>query len=180
MPRSATTTVKGSGSPTLTYLRLFGEPTSRLEPLTSLRVSLWPTQNPTRNDRFAATYDCVPSVKYPPILLSIASTAEATADVLLTKRPTRRLVAFGFCWFCRQKGEPTSGLEPLTCSLRVIIHLLQGFARTCKTRISKEVSFLRVAARCTVLRSRWCQSGVRSPRITRRQFRCARCAANEW
>jgi hypothetical protein len=48
----------------------------------------------------------------------------------------------------------------------VIIHLLQGFARTCKTRISKGVSFLRVAARCTVLRSRWCQSGVkRSPVI---------------
>ena len=28
--------------------------------------------------------------------------------------------------------------------------------------ISKRLSLLRVAARCTVLRSRWCQSGVKS------------------
>ena len=27
--------------------------------------------------------------------------------------------------------EPTSGLEPLTCLLRVIIHMLQGYARAC-------------------------------------------------
>jgi hypothetical protein len=57
--------------------------------------------------------------------------------------------------------EPTSGLEPLTCSLRVIIHVLQRFAEACKTRISRLVSFLRLAGCCTVLRSRWCQSGVR-------------------
>ncbi len=45
-------------------------------------------------------------------------------------------------------------------SLRVIIHALQGFARACKSRISKQLSLLRLAACCTVLRSRWCQSGV--------------------
>jgi hypothetical protein len=57
-------------------------------------------------------------------------------------------------------GEPTSGLEPLNCSLRVIAQALQGFAGDCKSRISKPLSLLRVAASCTVLRSRWYQSGI--------------------
>jgi len=39
---------------------------------------------------------------------------------------------------------------------------LQGFARSCTSRISKRFSLLRVALCCTVLRSRWCQSGIRS------------------
>jgi hypothetical protein len=60
----------------------------------------------------------------------------------------------------RQKTEPTSGLEPLTCSLRVIHQALQGFADGCKTRIPKPVSFLCLALCCTVLRSRWYQSGI--------------------
>jgi hypothetical protein len=42
----------------------------------------------------------------------------------------------------------------------VIIHALQGFAEGCKSRISKPISFLLFAACCTVLRSRWYQSGV--------------------
>src|SRR5215213_3254888 len=46
-------------------------------------------------------------------------------------------------------------------SLRVIIHSLQGFARGCKLPISKPISFLRLAECCTVMRSQWCQSGVR-------------------
>jgi hypothetical protein len=33
--------------------------------------------------------------------------------------------------------EPTSGLEPLSCSLRVIHRALQGRVRACKTRISE-------------------------------------------
>jgi hypothetical protein len=56
--------------------------------------------------------------------------------------------------------EPTSGLEPLTCSLRVIGHVLQGCAGACKCRIFRGVSFLRLAQCCTVLRSRWYQSGI--------------------
>ncbi len=56
--------------------------------------------------------------------------------------------------------EPTRGLEPLACSLRVIIHTLQGFARACKSPISRPVSFPFLAQYCTVLHSRWCQSGV--------------------
>src|SRR5215217_2970282 len=54
-----------------------------------------------------------------------------------------------------------SGLEPLSCSLRVIGHVLQGLAEACNYRISRRLSLLRVAACCTVLRSRWCQSGIR-------------------
>jgi hypothetical protein len=51
-------------------------------------------------------------------------------------------------------------------SLRVIIQVLQGLAQGCKSRISKRVSLLCLAPCCTVLRSRWCQSGVKyHPRI---------------
>jgi hypothetical protein len=56
--------------------------------------------------------------------------------------------------------EPTSGLEPLTCSLRVIGHTLQGFAGGCKCRMFRGVSFPCLAECCTVLRSRWYQSGI--------------------
>src|SRR5215217_6793420 len=48
------------------------------------------------------------------------------------------------------------------CSLRVIGHALQLVAQVCKSRISRRLSLLRVATCCTVLRSRWCQSGVNS------------------
>jgi hypothetical protein len=56
--------------------------------------------------------------------------------------------------------EPTSGLGPLSCSLRVITQALQGVAGGCKCRIFRGVSFLRLAECCTVLRSRWYQSGI--------------------
>src|SRR5919112_635378 len=46
------------------------------------------------------------------------------------------------------------------CSLRVIGHVLQGVAQACKSRISKGVSFPCLAECCTVLRSRWYQSGI--------------------
>jgi hypothetical protein len=39
---------------------------------------------------------------------------------------------------------------------------LQGIARACKTRIPRRLSLLWVAACCTVLRSRWYQSGINS------------------
>jgi hypothetical protein len=56
---------------------------------------------------------------------------EATADVLLTKSPMFWSEAFCFYGFCRKEREPTSGLEPLTCSLRVMHQTLQGFAWGC-------------------------------------------------
>ncbi len=66
---------------------------------------------------------------------------------------------------CADWREPTSGLEPLTCSLPVSGQALQGFARTCKSPLSKRLSFPQLAPCCTVLRSRWCQSGVKRRRI---------------
>jgi hypothetical protein len=59
-----------------------------------------------------------------------------------------------------EKIEPTSGLEPPTCSLRVVTQALQGFAEACKLRISKRFSLLCLALCCTVLRSRWYQNGM--------------------
>ena len=44
--------------------------------------------------------------------------------------------------------------------LRVITHSLQGFAGACKSPIFRRLSLLWVAACCTVLRSRWYQSGI--------------------
>jgi hypothetical protein len=54
-------------------------------------------------------------------------------------------------------------------SLRVIIQVLLRLARGCRSRISREVSLLWLAWCCIILRSRWCQSGVRSPWVTRRR-----------
>jgi hypothetical protein len=48
-------------------------------------------------------------------------------------------------------------------SLRVIGQPLQGYARACKTRIPRRLSLLWFAACCTVLRSRWYQSGINWP-----------------
>jgi hypothetical protein len=45
--------------------------------------------------------------------------------------------------------------------LRVISQALQGFAQACKSRISRGFSFLLLAPCCTVLRSRWYQSGIK-------------------
>src|SRR5918998_5800706 len=64
----------------------------------------------------------------------------------------------------QEKGEPTSGLEPLSCSLRVIGHMLLGFAEACKSRISRRFPLLWVAECCTTLHSRWYQSGIRQTR----------------
>ena len=47
------------------------------------------------------------------------------------------------------------------CSLRVIIQALQRVAGVCKSRIFRGIFFPWLAPCCTVLRSRWCQSGVK-------------------
>jgi hypothetical protein len=51
-----------------------------------------------------------------------------------------------------ESREPTSGLEPLTCSLGVCGQWLLGGAGVCKSRISKGVSVPCVAHYCRVLR----------------------------
>src|ERR671921_1457464 len=69
----------------------------------------------------------------------------------------------------RRADERTRTAYP--CSLRVITQALQGCAQDCKCRISKPVTFLRLAECCTVLRSRWCQSGVRRLQTLNRGLR---------
>jgi|SRR5215216_274920 hypothetical protein len=76
---------------------------------------------------------------------------------------------------CKEHREPTSGLEPLTCSLRVIIQVSQGFARACRYRIFKPISF---STLCVLHRiafpeaSEWCQEslGHASPVLVRVSF----------
>jgi hypothetical protein len=84
-------------------------------------------------------------------------------SLLLPNPPTRTLRLLRFNGICRENKEPTSGLEPLTCSLRVIHQALQGYAGDCKCRIFRGVSFPCLAECCTVLRSRWYQSGIKRP-----------------
>jgi hypothetical protein len=45
---------------------------------------------------------------------------ESTADVLLTKPSTRTSCASHFYGICRKNKEPTSGLEPLSCSIGLV------------------------------------------------------------
>src|SRR5215204_3640741 len=64
----------------------------------------------------------------------------------------------------RGEGQRTEADERTRTAFLLITNdksRVAGVAWGCKSRISKGVSFLRVAARCTVLRSRWCQSGVK-------------------
>jgi hypothetical protein len=66
----------------------------------------------------------------------------------------------------KKKGADERTRTAYPCSLRVIHQPLQGVARVCKTPISREVSLLCLAQGCTVLRSRWCQSGVNVSPVT--------------
>src|SRR5215210_8149970 len=83
-------------------------------------------------------------------------------NLRLVAEPASRRSGSQYPAHLRHKRGAMSGLEPLTCSLRVIGHTLQGVAGACKSRISRRLSLLQVAGRCTVLRSRWYQSGIRS------------------
>jgi hypothetical protein len=58
-------------------------------------------------------------------------------------------------------------------SLRVTIQALQGFAQVCKSRISKRFSLLWLAQCCTILRSRWYQSGIKLRSLQRLAVRLA-------
>ena len=76
--------------------------------------------------------------------------------------PRQRNRGFSFLWDLQEKqraDERTRTAYP--CSLRVIHQALLGVAAACKSSIFKQVSLLRVAQCCTVLRSRWYQSGIK-------------------
>src|SRR5215203_6471945 len=72
-----------------------------------------------------------------------------------------RVGTLSFLWYLqvkRRTDERTRTADLL--QLRVITQALLGCARSCKSRIFRGVSFLRLAEYCTVLRSRWYQSGI--------------------
>jgi hypothetical protein len=101
-----------------------------------------------------------------------------------------------------ESGEPTSGLEPLTahyelaCGCPDVYHrvLVRSLPKAntrppwrrpfhcvptrtnpvaVRSRLSRLLPLLQIAAHCTVLRSRWCQSSVKKLRITHRGASCA-------
>jgi hypothetical protein len=51
-----------------------------------------------------------------------------------------------------ESREPTSGLEPLTCSLRVCGQWLLVVTRVCKSRIGKRTFVPSIARYCSVMR----------------------------
>lgn len=57
--------------------------------------------------------------------------------------------------------QSTGGLEPLACSSRVTIAVLQRCGRLCKFPIPKPASLPCLAPSCTTLCSRWNLSGIR-------------------
>jgi hypothetical protein len=61
----------------------------------------------------------------------------------------------------------------------VITQALQGCAGGCKCCVFRGVSFPCRALCCTALRSRWCQSGVRSPWMLQRWSLCTRCEGRD-
>src|SRR5215211_3475794 len=71
-----------------------------------------------------------------------------------------------YLWTIKRADERTRTTD-LT-SLGVITQALQGCAEACKSRIFRRLPLLRVAACCTVLRSRWCQRGVKRPQCEHR------------
>src|SRR5919112_1323155 len=71
-----------------------------------------------------------------------------------------------YLWTIKRADERTRTADLI--SLRVIGHVLQGLAQGCNSRISRRLSLLWVAACCTVLRSRWYQSGIKRPPLMHR------------
>jgi len=59
--------------------------------------------------------------------------------------------------------EPKSGLEPLNSAPATSDNsCVAGVCLRLQSRLCRRYFFLRLPACCTVLRSRWCQSGVNS------------------
>ena len=74
-----------------------------------------------------------------------------------------------YCALCEPRRGRDSSMKKRTdertrtadlISLRVITQGLQGCAGACKCRIFRRISILWLALCCTVLRSRWYQSGI--------------------
>ena len=74
-----------------------------------------------------------------------------------------RVIAFHLRFTCKLRQSERANERTRTAdlvSLRVMHQALQALAQGCKPRISKPIPLPSLARRCTVLHSRWCQSGV--------------------
>jgi len=72
------------------------------------------------------------------------------------------LLYLSFSCKSRQKESRRADSNRLPLlQLRVITQALQAFAQGCRLRLDESVSLLCHALCCAVLRSRWCQSGVK-------------------
>jgi hypothetical protein len=80
-------------------------------------------------------------------------TADKVPDVLVGGFPFLRVLQV------QKRADERTRTADLP-SLRMIHQALQGVAHLCKFRLSKPLSLLQFATCCTVLRSRWCRSGV--------------------
>jgi hypothetical protein len=69
-------------------------------------------------------------------------------SLLLAKPPTPTSRALRFCGVCRKNREPTSGLEPLSCSLRVCGQWLLSVAGVCISRITTRFFVPSIAYYC--------------------------------
>jgi hypothetical protein len=110
---------------------------------------------------FATPFLTIPCyLEYCAIVTSVSKTrrACATEGAIISLRLCRGSLFLRHLQGKRGADERTRTAYP--CSLRVIHQALHGCAEACKHRISKRLSLLRVAACCTVLRSRWYQSGI--------------------
>jgi len=155
-----------------------------LRGLLALYLTKFSTQPPCESNADFPLALCIrqPLPRGAPILThALLKSAEDRRTVALT--PTALEALEGYRERQERTGTKSRRADLRTAdliSLRVINRALQGVAQECNSRISKPISVLCLALCCAVLRSRWCQSSVRSPRITRRQFLCARCAGNAW
>ena len=85
---------------------------------------------------------------------------KGAAASLLLPMPRHPSWRFYFLTHLQVKERADERTRTASCSLRVIHQALQSLAGVCKSRISRPISLLCLAQCCTVLRSRWCQSGV--------------------
>ncbi len=94
--------------------------------------------------------------------INVTETSAQERYPLVRERVPRRLRVIRVSGLGKTiQEEPTSRLEPLTCSSRVIIQVLRRIARSCVSPIPRPVTFRRFAPCCTVFRSKWYQSGTR-------------------
>jgi hypothetical protein len=90
----------------------------------------------------------------------VSDAAHCRPDILL------ELTGSAYLSRLRRADERTRTADLI--SLRVCGQGLQGLARGCKSGISKPVSLLWLAPCCTVLRSQWCQCGIKRPPVMHR------------